>query len=422
MRLALFEDAEAAKFGPIVALRPVFELVCGRFSLRERLLRRQNTIAWGAIVRAELVESYAAMFPEAAVNNQRWFAAGPTLLVNGRWLPASSELQGIQDDTVGFCGDEIAYITLQAEEADLLGSLDLDRLLAQLANRRRSVAVGTMLRRPWDLIEHNSRQLTEDFQAVASPVAPASLPGVWVLGEASQLEIHPSATIEPGVVIDVRGGPVSIGPRAEIQAFSRIAGPTHLGAGSRALRAQIRGGTTIGPECRVGGEVESAILHGYVNKYHDGFLGHSYVCPWVNIGAGTTTSDLKIDYSTVRVPIGFENVDSGLIKVGSYFADHAKTGLSCQFNSGSTIGVLAQVLGSGSLLPKLIPSFSRVRSGQVEAGLTLDRCLSIVKAGMARRGVELTASEERLLRHVHAAEEQTRRLQVAQEWPTSVRT
>lgn len=117
-----------------------------------------------------------------------------------------------------------------------------------------------------------------------------------------QVRIHPTAEIEPFVVINASAGPVIVDEGAKIQAFTRLEGPCYVGQQSQLFRANLRSGTSIGPVCRVGGEIESSILHSYVNKYHDGFLGHSYVCPWVNLGALTTNSDLKNDYSTVKVP------------------------------------------------------------------------------------------------------------------------
>src|SRR5207253_6628464 len=108
---------------------------------------------------------------------------------------------------------------------------------------------------------------------------------------------------------------ISVEAGAVIQSFTRLEGPCHVGTQSQLFRANVRGGTTIGPVCRVGGEIEASILHGYVNKYHDGFLGHSYLCPWVNLGALSTNSDLKNDYSIVRVPLEGRSVDTGLSKV-----------------------------------------------------------------------------------------------------------
>jgi hypothetical protein len=139
-----------------------------------------------------------------------------------------------------------------------------------------------------------------------------------------------------------------------------------------------------------------------VNKYHEGFIGHSYVCPWVNLGAMTSNSDLKNDYSIVGVPLTGEVIDSGSTKVGCFIGDHAKTAIDSMFNTGSSIGVMAMVLPGGELLPKHIPSFSRIWHGQLADGWDLNRSLDAVRATMSRRNLELTSIQETMLRTLHS--------------------
>src|SRR5262249_10523639 len=127
--------------------------------------------------------------------------------------------------------------------------------------------------------------------------------GFLHVGPADRLLIDPSARIDPMVMADTTHGPVVIGPRAKVTAFTRLEGPCAIGEGSHVLGAHIRTGTSIGPYCRIGGEVECSIVHGFTNKYHDGFLGHSYVGEWVNLGAGTITGDLRTDYEPIAVPL-----------------------------------------------------------------------------------------------------------------------
>ena len=170
----------------------------------------------------------------------------------------------------------------------------------------------------------------------------------------------------------------------------------------------IRKGTTIGEHCRVGGEVEESIIHAYVNKYHEGFLGHSYVCPWVNIGAMSCTSDLKNDYSTVSVPIQGHMIDSGMHKVGSFIGDHTKTAMDSMFNSGSSIGICTMVIPGGRLLSRHIPSFSGVTFGELSSDWSLDSAIDTARSMMSRRNQTLTLNAERLLRIVHQRTEQER--------------
>jgi hypothetical protein len=173
-----------------------------------------------------------------------------------------------------------------------------------------------------------------------------------------------------------------------------------VGTDSQLFRAHVREGTTIGPVCRVGGEVEESILHAYVNKYHTGFLGHSYVCPWVNLGALSSNSDLKSDYSNVNVPLDGEPIETGMTKVGCFIGDHTKTALGSLFNTGSSIGVATMVLPGGELLPKHIPSFTRIWHGELAEGWDIDRALATIRAAMDRRKCQLTPAMDRLLRRL----------------------
>jgi UDP-N-acetylglucosamine diphosphorylase/glucosamine-1-phosphate N-acetyltransferase len=203
------------------------------------------------------------------------------------------------------------------------------------------------------------------------------------------LVVHPGASVEPFVVADTRGGPVLIDRGAVINSFSRLEGPCYVGPESWVVGAKLRGGT-LGPKCRVGGEVEASILHGHCNKYHDGFLGHSYLGEWVNIAAGTQVSDLRNDYGPVRLTINGERVNSGLSKVGAFFGDHAKTGIGALLNTGTVAGAFSGMLPDGSLLPQMIPSFCTYGRGQLQESWDLQQVFATAAAMMRRRGRELT--------------------------------
>src|SRR5262249_20122520 len=128
-----------------------------------------------------------------------------------------------------------------------------------------------------------------------------------VIGPRERLYVHATARVEPHVVVDTTRGPVVLDAEAVVQAFSRIEGPCYVGPQTQLLGAKVRG-CTFGPVCRIGGEVEAAVVQGYSNKYHDGYLGHSYVGEWVNLGAGTQTSDLRNDYGPVSLTVAGQKV------------------------------------------------------------------------------------------------------------------
>lgn len=402
MRWIVYEDSKAEQLCPLALTRPVFELICGREGLRRRVQRWFPAAGWGVQIRSWLTDVYSEKHPDATVNQLPMMHDSAVLFINGRWIPEHRISPAeINVTNAGFVGEDLAWIALSAEEANLLSDVDLESMLAGMARSRDGVpASGVMIERPWDLVNRNARQLELDFaDEGVSEQSPA--PHVQCLGSPSDLYVSQQAEIDPYVVIDTRSGPVSIDRDVHIESFTRIQGPCHVAWGSQLIRANIHRGTTIGPCSRVGGEVEESILHGYVNKYHDGFLGHSYVCPWVNLGAMTTTSDLKSDYSNVTVPLQGEMIDTQTTKVGSFIGDHSKTAIDSMFNTGSSIGVMTMVLPGGRLLPRHIPSFCNVSFGDLAEDWPLEQSLATARTAMQRRGFELTSAQESLYREIH---------------------
>lgn len=406
MQIAFFEDRAVRRLAPIALLRPVFELVCGHLGLRERLAsfrESQNQAdSWGAFVREELAETYREEQPDFHVNDLSWLYGDSTLLINGRWLADPEAVFDLDPDEVAVAGETVVALHLDPMEAALINTDDWNQSLADLARIRRPVELpGETIHFPWDLVNQNPRQIARDFELKGRRSVIANLgPQVAVMGPEENLFVDPAAELHPFVVLDVRKGPISIEAGAIVQSFTRIEGPCHIGAGAQLFRAHVKDGSTIGPVCRVGGEIEASILHGYVNKYHEGFLGHSYVCPWTNLGALTTNSDLKSDYSPVGVPLTGDVFDTNQSKVGCYIGDHTKTAIGSLFNTGSSIGVMCMILPGGELLPKHVPSFARVWHGELIDGWDVSRSLETARIAMNRRGQELTASQERLLRHL----------------------
>src|SRR5436190_703716 len=188
---------------------------------------------------------------------------------------------------------------------------------------------------------------------------------------------------------------------AVIAAFTRLEGPCYVGPQTHVLGAKLRAGTTLGPNCRIGGEVETSIVHGYSNKYHDGFLGHSYVGEWVNLGAGVQTSDLRNDYGEVKVVVNGALVATGSKKVGSFIGDHTKAGLGTLLNTGSNVGIFCNLLPSGTLLPKHVPSFASWWNGALVDRCDLRQEEQTAGLVMRRRGWAFSDIHAELVRHLH---------------------
>ena len=286
MRVAFFEDSGAANFHPLALARPVFELICGRYSLRERIVRHCSATEWGVFVREHLAETYREAHPEAHVNDFAWLSRSSTLVINGRWLPCADAIRhDLDQDGTAVVDGRVAFMTLEPFDAALVMRNGWDQTLAPLAQNRRHVEPrGLFVEHLWDLVLQNAVLLNEDFRLAGPPPARFEPgPQVAVIGPPDRLHVDPAARIEPFVALDVSPGPIAIGPGAVLKPFTHIVGPCHVDCGTQLLAACVRGPATIGPDCRIGGEVEGSILHAHVNKYHAGFLGHSYVCPWVNL-------------------------------------------------------------------------------------------------------------------------------------------
>ncbi len=394
MRICLLEDSTAAFLEPLALTRPVFDLRCGAETLGERLRRVLAADEVGAWVRPHLAELCSETHPDMPVNDAGWLRERPTVLVNARWLPDTAARIDTSAPCVGIVGEQVAYLVLP----DAISMPDADELDLWLARWKKQLpaatATGMMIDRVWDLVDANGEMLILDaaWFTAKHGVKPVP-PGVMVQGPPERLVIADGAQVEAFVTIDTRQGPVLIEKGAHVHAFSRIEGPCFIGEQSWIVGAKIRAGCTFGPWCKLGGEVEASIVQGYSNKVHDGFLGHSYLGEWVNLAAGTQTSDLRNDYGKVSVTVNGQRANTGRTKVGSCVGDHVKTGLGALLNTGSMIGAFAGVLPSGFLAPQVVPSFCQVQHGQLHEQWDLRKLLTTAATVMRRRGRELTETQ-----------------------------
>jgi len=248
----------------------------------------------------------------------------------------------------------------------------------------------------WDLILASPHQIAADFAAAGR----SGIEGIVeepsaIRGSRDDVYIARGARVHPMVVLDAEHGPIYIEEDVEVHPFTRIEGPCCIGRKSILLGAKCREGNSIGPMCRVGGEIEESIIHGYSNKYHDGFLGHAYVGEWVNLGAFTTNSDLKNDYSSVEVMLdGHTPIDTGSTKVGALIGDHTKTSIGTLFNTGAYVGAMALIAATGKPLPKFIPSFAWFLEGVVTKGFGKNKLYQTAATAMGRRKGQWTPEVE----------------------------
>jgi UDP-N-acetylglucosamine diphosphorylase/glucosamine-1-phosphate N-acetyltransferase len=394
--LVLFEDAHWRQLRPLTDVLPVPALAFGGSTLGERWRVATGAPLLGVAARAEVLGAWhEPPAPGAAPGTEAEVLVANAAALPEAWLAEVLDARGagawLRDERI--VAARLAWgalAPLLESQDNFAGRLAALRLPARAVDAR-------LIGYPWHLIEWNAEALALDLAGpggIAGDVHPSA-----VLLAPERIRIAPGARVDPLVALDARGGPIAIGPGAIVQSHTHVIGPCAVGARSQLLGGVIAG-STIGPECRIAGEVEACVWQGYSNKRHHGFVGHSVIGEWVNLGALTTTSDLKNNYGPVRVWVDGAEVDSGNPKVGSLIGAHAKTGIGTLLPTGASVGVGANLFGGGRFAPKLVPAFAWW-DGERTAVHELERPLATARTAMARRGRELTSADERLLRSLH---------------------
>ncbi len=404
MRL-IFVDQPTEKryhFDPLALSRPIWELRCGMTSLFDKMVDKTGATDVACFVPPYMAEVYRASTSRPV--NDAGMLAGDDLLVIAAHVKAAGfdvETTGPSEVATDADGD-VLYARIAQDDLAKLKTDSIDALLesakAQLPAAGGPAAKGNVpvWNYTWDLVLANPEQLTIDFAAAGRSGIEGTIEEPRAIrGSEKDVYVGPGALIHPMVVLDAAEGPIYIDEDVEIHPFSRIEGPCYIGKKSIILGAKCREGNSIGPMCRIGGEVEESIIHGYSNKYHDGFLGHAYVGEWVNLGALTTNSDLKNDYSSVSVVLdGKQPISTGSTKVGALIGDHTKTSIGTLFNTGAYVGAMTLIAATGKLLPKFIPSFAWFLEGVVTKGFGKAKLYETAKTATSRRGRQWTEAEE----------------------------
>jgi UDP-N-acetylglucosamine diphosphorylase/glucosamine-1-phosphate N-acetyltransferase len=407
--LCLFEDEGYRSLLPLVYSRPTYELRCGALTLRERLAAQFPTFNLAGVGRGYLQRVYGLGGEPLHLLRE----SAPVTFLNSRlvdttWLP---ELLAAPLNTTAVAGDTLLAARLSPGLASLVyGYLLRQNSLSALSELRRFSSVvqlsPAILRYIWDLIRLSGPQIAADLPLLRARLRPydGADPQVATY-ERGQIFASPETRLEGPIVLDAREGPILL-DGARVEPFSFIQGPSYIGPGTLVASARIRPQTSIGPVCRIGGEVEASIVQAYSNKHHDGFLGHSYLGEWVNIGAMTTTSDLKNTYGTIKVLLdGHGEVDSGQIKLGAFLADHVKLGIGMNMNGGTVIGTGSNLFGVHTT-PKAVPPF--IWGGEVFREYRIERMVEVARKVMSRRKIAMADEYAGLLYAVFRATRETR--------------
>jgi UDP-N-acetylglucosamine diphosphorylase / glucose-1-phosphate thymidylyltransferase / UDP-N-acetylgalactosamine diphosphorylase / glucosamine-1-phosphate N-acetyltransferase / galactosamine-1-phosphate N-acetyltransferase len=410
--IALYDDAVARGFEPFATSRPLGEMRAGALLIRERW-----ELALGVESRGFLSSPHLHGFAE--------FDAPP--FVNGQALPLGTWL--VNTRALPFLDGPAIAVSPTAMVVTISGRIAALRLDVELSDERARAALadgsyqlthdrtlrdgtgaaadaleldGVWLDDVWDVIGTLQRLLQRDIPVLASRLTVATL-HAGTSASATVIGIHPvyaeaGATIEPMSVFDTSAGPVLLRCGAQVQAFTRVIGPCYVGRDSVVTADRIAG-SSIGDTCRVHGELSTSIFLGHANKGHDGFVGHSVVGRWVNLGAGTITSNLKNSYGTVALwtPGGVR--DSGLQFLGTMFGDHVKTGIGLRLTTGCVLGVGTNVFDT--MPPKVLAPFSWGARAPY-ALFDASKFLQTAERMMSRRGVAVSEQSRRWWTSVHA--------------------
>ncbi len=382
MNLVLFDDPRIRMdLLPFTYTRPVSGVRTGILTIQEKWEQ------YFSLKASNLTQDYLSeKFPLSSGKDN--------ILINGAVCPDQPLFEAIQKLKIGesLIKDKLT-IAIRSENAD---SIDL-------AGLKQTAFSGSILviDQPWKVFIHNGDQIRADFTLLTKGRKSAVIADPHTKTYApDQLFIEEGAQIT-AAVLNASTGPIYIGKHAQVQEGAVIRGPFSLGEESIVnMGAKIRGDVTVGPHCKVGGEISSAVIFGYSNKAHDGFLGSSVLGEWCNLGADTNTSNLKNNYDPVKLwnyaKGGFQN--TGLTFCGLMMGDHSKCGINTMFNTGTVVGVSANIFGDG--YPRnFVPSFAWGGTAGFST-FQLNRAYETATRAMERRKVALTEADKSILKSI----------------------
>ena len=381
MNYILFDGTVRNALLPFTFTRPVADIRIGILTIREKWETQLGTTT------TTLTEEYLSdKFPMVEMEEN--------VMINAAFVPNHqlvALVQNLKSNQALFAGDEvIAFYTNDTQEEIDFDSYDIIEFEDSCIK----------IEHTWDIFSKNDQALREDFELLTTERKSQPIPKSVNVIAPENIFIEEGAKLE-FVTLNASTGPIYIGKNAEIMEGSVIRGPFALCEEAQVkLATKVYGATTVGPHCRIGGEVNNSVLFGYSNKGHDGFLGNSVLGEWCNIGADSNNSNLKNNYEEVKLwsyeTEGFAK--TGLQFCGLMMGDHSKCGINTMFNTGTVVGVSANIFGSG--FPRnFVPSFSWGGAAGFTT-YTTSKAFATAKLVMSRRNVEFDEKEQAILEHV----------------------
>ena len=380
MNYILFDGEHRDALLPFTYTRPVADIRIGILTIREKW-----ELSLGATTTTVTEDYLSDKYPMVEMEQN--------VMINASYLPTRvlvSQIKNLKENQAIYNGDTmIAFFSLEDQEIDINN-------LEVLQHEDPLLKVETT----WDIFSKNGAAIQADYNLITTDRTSAPIPEKTVAFNPEAIFIEEGAKL-PLCVLNATDGPIYIGKNTEIMEGSMVRGPFALCEGATLkMGTKIYGPTTVGPHSKVGGEVNNSVFFGYANKAHDGFLGNSVIGEWCNLGADTNNSNLKNNYAEVRLwSYETENfAKTGLQFCGLMMGDHSKCGINTMFNTGTVVGVSANIFGSG--FPRnFIPSFSWGGSKGFTTYLT-SKAFEVAREMMKRRGLEFTTQESAILEHV----------------------
>lgn len=387
MHLLVFDDpAIRPHLLPFTFTRPVGALRCGILTIAEKWQRHLGTPTVGFLT----VPHLTTKFPVC----EDGIVTGEALVVNGAVCPDAllvQQVKALGPNEGLYCGEML--VAAHLADAALVAELIQDGL-----KQKEVLEPVTVISRPWHLFLRNGVEIRRDFELLTAGRESAPITDIHTIVYGAE-----NVFLEPGVkiraaILNAENGPIYLGKNSQVHEGAIISGPLALCEGAHVNPgAKLRGDNTIGPFCKVGGEVGNSILLGYSNKGHDGYLGNSVIGEWCNLGADTNTSNLKNNYAPVKVwsHAVHRFVDTGQTFCGLLMGDHSKCGINTMFNTGTVVGVGANIFGAG--FPRtFIPSFSWGGAAGFET-FKIDKVGEVAERVMSRRNVAYDETERAIM-------------------------
>jgi UDP-N-acetylglucosamine diphosphorylase/glucosamine-1-phosphate N-acetyltransferase len=386
MNYILFDDKNRSRLLPLVFTRPVADIRVGIMTIREKweFTLKQKT--------SSLTQNYLGKkFPLLKETDN--------LLLNGAVLPSASllaEIEKLAPKQSLYSGETLIALRMKIDEIASFPESE------QTFEKIHVKSTPVIIENTWDIFSKNAAAIESDFEILTRNRKSSEVGATnFILGDKSKIFIEQGATVE-FAYLNTNSGPIYIGKDATVMEGSKIRGPFALGEHATIkMDAKIYEGTTVGPHCKVGGEVQNSVFFGYSNKGHDGYLGNAVVGEWCNFGADTNNSNLKNTYDIVKLWSYQDEkfVSTGLQFCGLIMGDHSKTGINTMFNTGTVVGVSCNIFGAG-YQRNFLPSFSWGGPAGMHR-FNLKKAFEVNEAVMSRRGLMFDETEKEILSYLY---------------------